>query len=458
MNLRKLLLVSVCLFLVCQLGWSQQHASYVQSLAARAQTLGKGLPVVPASATPAGHYRPFIWIGGPLGTAQKTVGTKAQAGLPSFCNTSHSYGLLLCPNALQTAYQTDSISYANGGAGMTIAIVDAFHYVFTEQDLNNFSSDMNLPPCTKASGCYRNLDQNGNDATNTSCGSDSGWEVETMLDLEYAHAMAPNAKLVLVEGCTNFDSDLNAAVTTAAGLAGVVVISNSWGTDEYNGETASDPIYFLNQPILFASGDSGAPAIYPCTSPNSTCIGGTSLQVDLNQGPNYLHRLSETGWPGSGGGCSIVEPAQGFQTSNGVTLCGAFRAAPDISAIAADTSEVAVLDSLNTGNAHGYYRVWGTSLATPVMAGLIADLDTARTTVLPTFLRKANLKGAAGSPTVNSSLYLKYAGHNAGNPYVFYYYDVVTGNNGFAAGPGYDLVTGLGNLTGPHAGPPWNLP
>lgn len=456
MQTRKLLFVTLSLVLVCQLGWSQQHASYVQQKALQAQATGKGMPVIPASAVRAGQHRPFVWIGGPLGVAQRQLRSQAQAALPSFCNTSHSYGLLLCPNALQTAYQTNSISYANGGAGMVIGIVDAFHYQYAEKDLNNFSSDMNLPPCTKASGCFQNLDQNGNDATNTSCGSDSGWETETMLDLEYAHAMAPNAKIILVEGCTNNDSDLYQAVLTAAGLADVV--SNSWGTDEYVGEEVGDPTFFSTKPMLFASGDSGAPAIYPCTSPNTTCIGGTSLQVDLNQGSNYLKRTTETGWPGSGGGCSIVEPAQTYQVGNGVTLCGAYRAAPDTSAIAADTSEVAVLDSLNTGNDHGYYRVWGTSLATPVVAGLIADLDSARTTVLPTFLRKAKLQGSAGVPYVNSSLYLKYAGAPAGNPYAFYYYDVISGNNGFAAGPGYDLVTGLGVLNGPHAGPPWNLP
>ena len=92
------------------------------------------------------------------------------------------------------------------------------------------------------------------------------------------------------------------------------------------------------------------------------------------------------------------------------------------------------------------------------MAGIVAALDTARTTVIPSFLRKAKLQGSAGSPTIDSSLYLKYAGHNTGNPYVFYYFDILTGNNGLAAGPGYDLVTGLGDLLAPHAGPPWNLP
>ncbi len=104
---------------------------------------------------------------------------------------------------MQIAYGINDIAFANGGAGMTIAITDAFHYANNSSDLDFFNSEMGLPPCTKASGCFTNLDQNGNDATHTTCGSDSGWELETMLDIEWAHAMAPNAKILLVEGCTN---------------------------------------------------------------------------------------------------------------------------------------------------------------------------------------------------------------------------------------------------------------
>ena len=466
MNARKLTLIAVALLLVCQLGWAQQSTD-IAALAAKAEKLGHGLPVVSQAETPRGYYRPFSIIGGSLTNTQKTMKSLAQPPLPSFCNTSHSYGLLLCPNALQTAYGTGSISYANGGAGMTIAIVDAFHYKNAttglpqaETDLNNFASDMNLPACTSLSGCFRDLDQNGNDATHTTCGSNSGWEVETMLDLEYAHAMAPNAKLVLVEGCTNSFDDLGTAVTTAVGL-GADVVSNSYGAVDFLGESFFDPIYQNATLIVFSSGDNGNPTSYPCSSPYVTCVGGTSLQVNLTT----LQRITETGWPGSGGGCSVEELLPSYQSNNGVAPCGSFRATPDISAIAADTSEVAVLDSGGiVGNEHRYFRVWGTSLATPVMAGIFADLDTARTTVLPTLFRKPKLQGGTGSPSLDSSLYLKYAGHNAGNPYVFYYYDVVAGSNNINgtgccnAGPGYDMVTGLGVLTAPHAGPPWNLP
>ena len=90
-----------------------------------------------------------------------------------------------------------------------------------------------------------------------------------------------------------------------------------------------------------------------------------------------FHRGTETGWTGGGGGCSIIEPSQAYQTNNCVNICGNFRAAPDWSADADPDTGVIVYDSGNGG----HFRVGGTSVATPLMAGIIGDLDTARTTV-----------------------------------------------------------------------------
>ncbi len=447
MNSRKLILLAAVLLVVCQFGWAQYgpttHAQ-VQALALKAQQTGKALPLVTGSA--AGHARPFVWVAAPLGHQ-----TSAQQGLPSFCNVFRNggTGFQYCPNAIAGVMGVNSIMAANGGAGMTIAIVDAFHYAGNDADLSSFSTTMGLPQCTLANGCFRDLDQNGNNAQNTTCGSDPNWELETMLDLEYSHAIAPNAKIVLVEGCDNSFTNLGIAVTTAVGLGNVV--SNSYGSLEFSGENGFDSIYLSQTPVLFSSGDHGTPTSYPCASPNVTCVGGTTL---LPVSTTNFTRASETGWSGSGGGCSSQEPSQGYQTNNGVTLCGSFRATPDIAADADPNTGAVVLDNGNGG----FFLVGGTSLATPLMAGIVVDLDTARTTVIPSLLRKAKLQGSAGSPTIDSSLYLKNAGAPSGNPYVFYYFDIVSGSNGLSAGPGYDLVTGLGDLLAPHAGPPWNLP
>jgi len=447
MNSRKLMLLTVVLLVVCQLGWAQYgptNAAQVKALAAAAGGNPRGLPVVPAAAP--GHFRPYVWMGAAVG--QKNT-SPLVTGLPSFCNVFNTAGgFNWCPNALQLAYGTSNIVAANGGAGMTIAIVDAFHYANANSDLAFFNTEMGLPQCTIANGCFQQLDQSG--GTNY-CGPNSGWELETMLDIEWAHAMAPNAKIMLMEGCTNSFTDLNTAVQTAVRL-GADVVSNSYGADEFSGESGFDSVYFQPVPILFSSGDNGAAGKgYPCASTNSSCIGGTRL---MPISTTNFNRATETGWSGSGGGCALPEePLPGYQSANGVNACGT-RAMPDISADADPATGVIVYDSGNGG----HFRVGGTSVSCPLMAGIFADLDTARTTVVPTFLRKPKLAGSASASNVNNGLYLKYAGHNTGNPYAFYYFDVLTGNNGLPAGPGYDLVTGLGVLNASHAGPPWNLP
>ena len=177
-------------------------------------------------------------------------------------------------------------------------------------------------------------------------------------------------------------------MTTAVGLGNVV--SNGSGSLEFSGENGFDPIYLSTTPVMFSSGDNGTPTSYPCASPNVTCVGGTSL---FPVSTTNFTRASETGWSGSGGGCSSQEPSQGYQTGNGVNVCGSFRATPDIAADADPNTGAVVLDSGNGG----FFLVGGTSLATPLMAGIVVDLDTARTTVIPSVLRKAKLQGSAGS-------------------------------------------------------------
>ncbi len=408
MKLIKWIVIATILLLACQLFAQRAPMTQVQKLAALAERTGHPQPVMPTA--PPHHMRSFLWVNGGFTPGQPP--TK-----PANCNKSG-----FCPPSVAVAYGTPNVVGGNGGAGVTIAITDAFHYPNVEADLNFFSNDMGLPPCTTQNGCFKNVDQNG--GTNF-CGSDSGWEVETMLDVEWAHAMAPNAKIVLVEGCTNEDSDLATAVQTAVKLEGANFVSNSWGEDEFPGETQEDASWVgLNVPLLFASGDDGAPAIYPCQSIYATCIGGTQLTLDSN-----FHRTNETAWGGSGGGCSLYESAPAYQTSNGVSLCSPHRAAPDVAAIGG--SPVYIYDSGNGG----YGRVIGTSLSTPVVAGVFAVVEAARRSF-----------GKADFPQmIGNQLYHPYKLFNtAGSNYNYFYYDVVTGSNGHPAGPGYDLVTGLG--------------
>src|SRR5262249_2966483 len=136
--------------------------------------------------------------------------------------------------------------------------------------------------------------------------TDDGWAGEEMMDIEWAHAMAPRAAIAVVEARSDSISDLMAAGDTAPRLPGVSVGSMSWGGDEFWGQTAYDS-YFTTPAghngvtFVTASGDAGAwnGAEWPASSKNVVAVGGTSLRINTS-GSN----LGETAWYGSGGGYS----------------------------------------------------------------------------------------------------------------------------------------------------------
>lgn len=419
MNLPKLCLISIAVLLICQLGLAQAapDRSVAGKAIAASKATGKPVPVVPRS-TVAGKpmARPTIILNHALGKAQVKPASE-----PSFCQTYWPYGYIFCPKGLTSAYNVKQIIGANGGAGMVIAIVDAFAYPNAESDLAQFNADMGLPPCTTANGCFTNVNLSIYDGTG------SGWDLESMLDLESAHAMAPNAKIVYVQANTNSYDDLGVAVGVASSMADVV--SNSWSGGE-------DPYYDFywntGKVLLFSSGDGGSWPTqgfvgYPCSANTVTCVGGTSLYVNAN-----LQRTSEVAWAGSGGGCSGAEPMQSWQNYGyGSAQCFPYRASPDVAAIADPGTGFAVyINNWYWGT--GYYVVGGTSLAAPVTAGLVANLDTARVSF-----------GKSKFTFLNSGFY-----QAAASNYNYFFYDVTMGSNGYPATPGFDLVTGLGNLTG----------
>ena len=425
-NLRNLFLVAVTLLMVCQLGWAQSAAippdkTVVAKALAAAQATGQAVPVVPVSAiaaAPRAMARPLVWLGSSLGLPP---GPQLTAE-PGFCEQQYTGYYLFCPAGLQTAYGVKQIVGGNGGAGITIAIVDADAYSYAEANLAVFNTAMGLPPCTTANGCFTSVNLSSID------GSGTGWDLESMLDLEYAHAMAPNAKLVYVQAATNGYTDMAVAVGIAASMADIV--SNSWSGGE---NAAYDHYWNLGKVLLFSSGDYGnwpsqGYVGYPCSAPTVTCVGGTSLYVNAT---THL-RSSEIAWGGSGGGCSGQEGIPWWQGNNGSGVCSPYRAAPDIAAIADANTGVAVYISNPVLGTH-YYRVGGTSLATPVTAGLVADIDAARVSF-----------GKAKFTFLNPSLYA-----GAASNYNYFFYDVASGSNGYPAGLQFDLATGLGVSAGP---------
>jgi subtilase family serine protease len=342
------------------------------------------------------------------------------------------------PSQVRTAYGLTSIP--DQGQGMTVAIVDAYQQPFIQSDVNEFSSLLGLPLMDGLNGdptlsikVPTGQTAPGNPPSGTN------WGIEISLDVEWVHSVAPFANIDLIT-CQNSSGDslfgaevdgqpYASGVVYAKSLPGVVVVSNSYGSGEFNGETNYDSQFTTpsnNVAFVFSSGDDSAPALYPAFSPNVVAVGGTSLYTKSIKG-GYG---SESGWSGSGGGVSKYEPVPSYQSSNGVNFGN--RSAPDVSWLADPDTGVVVIDSLDAPGE--LIIVGGTSLAAPMTAGLIAMGDQAR--------------GSAGSLSSTGVLNSLYGAYNSGS-YSTDFHDITTGNNGFAAGPGYDLVTGIGTPKAP---------
>ena len=320
----------------------------------------------------------------------------------------------LTPAQIRSAYGFNGISFgsaAGDGSNTTIAIVDAYNDPNIVSDLATFDKQFGLaaPPSFKV------VSQTG---TNTLPKNDRGWSSEIALDVEWAHAIAPGANILLVEAKSANDSDLDAALDYARNAAGVVAVSNSWGGSEYNGESSED-VHFTtpsnHQGVTFtvAAGDSGAPAEYPSASPDVLSVGGTSLKLNSTGGYG-----SETVWSDGGGGTSRYEGLPSYQTGLGVTN----RGTPDVSYDANPNTGIAVYDSYGSG---GWAQFGGTSAGAPQWAALIAIADQGRF--------------AAGKGSLSNAQAALYTLSKSD------FHDITSGSNGSSATTGYDVASGLGS-------------
>ncbi len=328
---------------------------------------------------------------------------------PLHINLTPSVSTSYSPAQIRHVYGFDQV--AATGANQKIAIVDAYGNTSIQADLNAFCAQFGLPNTT--------IQILGNNS-----GMDAGWAMETALDVEWAHAIAPGATIILSVAASSSLNDLLKAVDAAVS-AGATVVSMSWGGSEFSGMSTYDS-HFNRANVTFtaSSGDNGAGVEWPAASPYVLAVGGTSLYLDANG-----DRSSETAWSGSGGGSSSYysEPAyqSGWQTSNR-------RGVPDVSLVADPNTGMLVYDSVNGG----WLVVGGTSAAAPQWAGLVALANELRSN-----------GGAAPLGAVNSLLYSLAKGSTT-VPYTVnpaYFNDVSQGSNGgYTAGARYDFVTGLG--------------
>ncbi|MEV0842605.1 kelch repeat-containing protein [Actinocatenispora sera] len=320
----------------------------------------------------------------------------------------------LAPTDIRSAYRLP-----DGGAGQTVAIVDAYGYDNAEADLAAYRAHYGLPECTTANGCFRKVDQRGGTDYPV---QDIGWAGETALDLDAVSAACPSCHLLLVQGDDESFDSLGPAVDTAVRL-GATVVSNSYGVaGEDPAETDYD--HFYDHPgvaVVASSGDFGNVNSWPATSPNVVGIGGTTLTRDTASTRGW----AETAWSDAGSGCSPHEPKPAFQQSVATECTG--RAAADVSAVADPQTGLAVYDTYGYS---GWLQIGGTSLSAPLVAGMYALAGTPEPGTYPV-----------------SYPYDAASGLN----------DVVTGANGACgtvlcnAGPGWDGPTGLGTPAGVSA-------
>jgi subtilisin-like proprotein convertase family protein len=349
----------------------------------------------------------------------------------------------MIPSQIRTAYGFDQVLFGSVhgyGNGQTVAIIDVYDDPNALNDLNQFSAQFSLPQFNVSGGpTFTKVGETGGTVPGTDPNGPSGttgkntWELEESLDIEWVHAIAPQANIMLVEASSASDTDLiQTAVPWAASQPGVVAVSMSFSGGEFSTETNYDK-YFVTPSghagvtFLGSTGDSGTPAGYPAYSPNVVAVGGTSLTLN---GSAYA---SETGWSGSGGGISSFESRPSYQTGsyqNGsVTQNTTMRTAPDVAMDADLNTGVAVYDSWDYPSTP-WLQVGGTSLSCPMWAGLMAVVDQGRS-----LAGLASLDGATGTLP---ALYRLPAAD---------FHDVISGSNGspdYSAGIGYDLVTGLG--------------
>jgi len=304
------------------------------------------------------------------------------------------------------------------GGGGAIALVDAFDDPTAAADLATFSAQFGLPAANFtvvfASGTQPKQDPTG------------GWEIEESLDIEWAHAMAPNAKIFLVEAATNRNKDLYPAIALAASIVaanGGGEVSMSFGGGEFTNETLLD-VFFNTPGVVFiaSAGDSPGPS-YPSTSPDVISAGGTTISRDANTGRFLL----ESSWQDAGGGASFVEPRPSFQDSI-AEIVGPARGTPDLSFDANPNTGVWVFDT-NPVFGAGWFVVGGTSVSAPSLAGIINSAG----------------RFSASSQIENHELY-RHVGESRN------FNDITYGNCGFNIGSfateGWDFCTGVGSPRG----------
>jgi alpha-tubulin suppressor-like RCC1 family protein len=335
------------------------------------------------------------------------------------------------PQDLQSAYKIPT----SGGEDETIALVDAYGYPTAEEDLAVYRETYGLPPCTKANGCFKKVNQEGEEANYPP--ADAGWDAESALDIQMVSAACPHCHIMLAEADSAGGTGLRETVETAVRL-GATEISNSYGSDEeYCGQECEEEARAYDQPgipVFVSAGDRGydnggevkpepREPNFPAGLPSVIAVGGTVLHKASN-----ARGWTEEAWKNGGSGCTVLWPKPVWQHDSGCTT----RMDDDVAAVAACESPVSTYSS-SRAFGKGWSLVCGTSVSSPLVAGIEAHATE--------FAR--SLPGAEAFYDDPGGLF-----------------DVTAGSNGNCTPPeehayycnaqaGYDGSTGLGTPDGP---------
>jgi len=383
----------------------------------------------------------------PVPTADGAASPMASAGVISTYSPAQiraAYGLPVLPVAGASLSATQA---AQLGAGQTIYIVDAMHDPNIAAELSAFNQKFGLLTCTtkaiavtaslplaaaSASGCEFSVVYNTASGTMASAAPayDAGWATEIALDVQWAHATAPLARIILIEAP---DASLNSLLGAIklANLMGPGIVSMSFGAPEGDWTASVDATFAsANMTYLAATGDSGAAVSWPAVSPNVVAVGGTTLTY-AGTGTR-----TEVSWSGTGGGTSQYTATPSYQ-ANAVPGMGsvAHRTVADV-AFNADPASGQYVVVIAPGSASvNWLSAGGTSLSTPQWAGLIAVANASRALVA---------KPALGAP--HAVLYGQIA--SVPGNYASVFADVTKGSDGVCvtctAKVGYDPLSGLG--------------
>jgi kumamolisin len=384
------------------------------------------------------------------------------------------------------------------GGAQTIAIVDAYDDPWILDDVNTFSTQFELPLMN--SGNFQVVYASGTEPAFDTA-DNGGWELEESLDAEYAHAMAPNAKIILVEAANNQLASLQQAITvagnevecgqatTCGSQTGSGEVVMSWGTSEFAGETADDS-WFTTPGVVYLAASGDEPGVsWPCSSPSVVCVGATtysrfpSTTPVIGTGQQPFAGQVQGSWELTGGGSSLYEPIPSYQgvlaatltalnnstaTTSlgyaiGVGLSTTNRAVPDISVNGNPNTGYWVYDSFqfallgyippatDAPDAGGWWIVGGTSAANSVFAGMV-NLAASNPTISGATVSGGSFK--ASSAAELTVIYSNIASTYPSTPLNVNLSDIIGGTGqcgpyiSYTAAAGWDPCTGVGTPNG----------